>query len=116
VRFALRGEARCFFDASLENRCDTRRHVVTAGLRSAKNFRTINVQWIGQWGLFSRYGFPRINKLRVINGLDSPTPAASTTYLSNSRPRNLSLNQSFLRCIDLVNKLSPSCCSKNMAK
>src|ERR1700686_4232116 len=27
---------------------------VSVGLRTENHFRTINVQWIGQWGLFSR--------------------------------------------------------------
>ena len=29
---------------------------VSLGLQSEKRFRTINVPWIGQWGLFSRCG------------------------------------------------------------
>jgi hypothetical protein len=35
-----------------------------------KHFRTINVQWIGQWGLLDAVALPRINKLRVINTLN----------------------------------------------
>ncbi len=32
------------------------RDMVSAGVQNEKHFRTINVQWIGQWGLFSRCG------------------------------------------------------------
>jgi len=31
-------------------------YVVSVGLQTAKHFRTINVQWIGHWGLFRRCG------------------------------------------------------------
>jgi hypothetical protein len=30
------------------------RDMESADVQSEKHFRTINVQWIGQWGLFSR--------------------------------------------------------------
>ena len=44
-----------------------------------KRFRTINVQWIGQSGLFSRVAVPGINNFRAVNVVISSTPAASTT-------------------------------------
>jgi len=49
----------------------------SAGLQSEKHFRTINVQWIGQWGLLAVLAIPRINNLRVINTPNSSTPVAS---------------------------------------
>jgi hypothetical protein len=49
------------------------------GTPGREYFRTINVQWIGQWGAFlAVVAVPRINKLRVINTLNSSTAAAST--------------------------------------
>src|SRR3981081_4067979 len=51
------------------------RHVVFVGLQSEKHFRTINVQWIGQWGLLAVVAFHRINNLRVVNIVISSTPA-----------------------------------------
>jgi|GEM_PF-4560234 len=56
------------------------RHVVFVGLQSEKHFRTINVQWIGQWSLLAVVAFHRINNLRVINIVISSTPAAFTKY------------------------------------
>ncbi len=45
----------------------------------AEHFRAINVQWIGQWGLFGRCsGSENQNKLHVLIRLDGSTPAAST--------------------------------------
>jgi hypothetical protein len=63
-----------FFDPSGKSMEYWGRHVVRAGPKNEKAFRTINVQWIGQWGLFSRCTVPRINKLRVINTLNSSPP------------------------------------------
>jgi len=36
--------------------CDTRPVIEVGALETRKDFRTINVQWIEQWGLFSRCG------------------------------------------------------------
>jgi hypothetical protein len=56
VEYGVAG-ARCFFDPSLRILCDAvAQHVVSVGLQSENHFRTINVQWIEQWGLFSRCG------------------------------------------------------------
>src|ERR1700734_197161 len=41
----------------------------------SKRFRTINVQWIGQCAFLPLVAVPRINNLRVLNTLDSSTPA-----------------------------------------
>ena len=35
----------------------------SAGLQSEKHFRTINVKWIGQWGLFSRCGSSKNHRI-----------------------------------------------------
>src|SRR5580692_1934509 len=37
--------------------------VVSVGLQSENHFRTINVQWIEQWGLFSRCGISQNQEL-----------------------------------------------------
>jgi hypothetical protein len=41
-------------------------------------FRTIDVQWIGQWAFLALVALPRINNLRAVNIVISSTPAAST--------------------------------------
>jgi hypothetical protein len=46
-----------------------------------EHFRTINVQWIGQWSLFSRCGISWNQYLRAVNTANSPTPAASTIHI-----------------------------------
>jgi hypothetical protein len=53
------------------------------GLPDSKRecFRTINVQWIGQWSFLALVAVPRISKLRVINTPISSTPAVSIIYL-----------------------------------
>ena len=74
--------ALCFFDPSLRIHA-TLWHpfVVSAGLQSENHFRTINVQWIEQWGLFSRCGISQNQCLRVVNTVISSTPAASFNQL-----------------------------------
>jgi hypothetical protein len=42
-----------FYDSKPMGYCG--RYVVPVGFQSEKDFRTINVQWIGQWGVFARY-------------------------------------------------------------
>jgi len=46
----------CFLDPSLRIYGILCRNMVSAGLQSEKHFRTINVQWIRQWGLFRPCG------------------------------------------------------------
>jgi hypothetical protein len=44
------------FRSISENLCDTVPRCGVYWIPERKHFRTINVQWIGQWGLFSRCG------------------------------------------------------------
>jgi hypothetical protein len=46
--------AECFSQFSLSNLWDTIVAMRVCGTPERVHFRTINVQWIGQWGLFSR--------------------------------------------------------------
>ncbi len=48
--------AECFSQFSLSNLWDTVGIVCGLPDSEREHFRTINVQWIGQWGLFSRCG------------------------------------------------------------
>jgi hypothetical protein len=61
--------------------CAMRGHRPAPRLRSQKYFRTINVQWIGKWGLFSLCGPSQLNNLHAVNTVISSTPAASTMPL-----------------------------------
>jgi hypothetical protein len=54
------------------------------------HFRTINVQWIGQWGFLAVVAVPGINNLHTLNTVISSTPAASTniSFSINTIQRN----------------------------
>jgi hypothetical protein len=45
-----------YFRSIVANLWDTVAVMLCAGSKSEEDFRTINVQWIGQWGLFSLCG------------------------------------------------------------
>jgi hypothetical protein len=47
-------------------------------VEARKDFRTITYNGIGNGAFLAVVAIPRINNLRIINALDSSTPAAST--------------------------------------
>jgi hypothetical protein len=69
----------CFFHSVPANLGDIVADDAAGDGRAKEHFRTINVQWIGQWGVWALVAVQRINKLRAVNTLNRSTPAASTT-------------------------------------
>jgi hypothetical protein len=59
--------AECFSQFSLSNLWDTIVAMRVCGTPEREHFRTINVQWIGQWGLFSRCGTSQNQQLTMLS-------------------------------------------------
>ena len=56
-----------------------RRLLMAVFAKQQKQFRTINVHGSANGAFLAVVAVPRINKLRIINTLNSSTPVASTT-------------------------------------
>ena len=85
------------------------RHVVSVGLQSEKHFRTITYNGSGNGAFLAVVAVPRINKLRVINTLNSSTPAASTmSFIINRLQTHRFFDQLYSQSISIFRTWVPS--------